>query len=203
MPTEQGELPTEQGELPTEQGELPTGQFIDAPELPLEKFLEKFSKTLSAAEHPSTRHNKTMARQPLSKLPDALACTLTVFVRWDGHVPPLYDGPYAILCRSLHHFTLRTGDKEDKVYTLRLKPCTDPTVPPAQPRARGRPPTAVCCWDFPPLNTMAARRVHFAPPHVRELCQEPFSPDQPPEPVFLNVYGAQESIPRNEFRQPM
>ncbi len=22
------------------------------------------------------------------------------------------------------------------------------------------------------------------------------------EPVFLNVYGAQESIPRNEFRQP-
>jgi hypothetical protein len=24
-----------------------------------------------------------------------------------------------------------------------------------------------------------------------------------PEPVFLNRYGAQESIPRNEFRQPM
>jgi hypothetical protein len=24
-----------------------------------------------------------------------------------------------------------------------------------------------------------------------------------PEPVFLNVYGAQEWIPRNEFRQPM
>jgi hypothetical protein len=23
------------------------------------------------------------------------------------------------------------------------------------------------------------------------------------EPVFLNVYGAQESIPRNEFRQPI
>jgi hypothetical protein len=23
------------------------------------------------------------------------------------------------------------------------------------------------------------------------------------EPIFLNVYGAQESIPRNEFRQPM
>jgi len=24
-----------------------------------------------------------------------------------------------------------------------------------------------------------------------------------PEPVFLNVYGAQELIPRNEFHQPM
>jgi hypothetical protein len=30
-------------------------------------------------------------------------------------------------------------------------------------------------------------------------------PRNPPasEPVFLNVYGAQESIPRNEFRQSM
>jgi hypothetical protein len=25
----------------------------------------------------------------------------------------------------------------------------------------------------------------------------------PSEPVFLNVYGAQESIPRDQFRQPM
>jgi hypothetical protein len=27
--------------------------------------------------------------------------------------------------------------------------------------------------------------------------------EQSSEPVFLNVYEAQESIPRNEFRQPM
>jgi hypothetical protein len=36
-----------------------------------------------------------------------------VFVRWGGHVPPLqplYDGPYAVIRRSLHHFTLRIGD---------------------------------------------------------------------------------------------
>jgi hypothetical protein len=26
---------------------------------------------------------------------------------------------------------------------------------------------------------------------------------QQTEPVFLNIYGAQESIPRNEFHQPM
>jgi len=25
----------------------------------------------------------------------------------------------------------------------------------------------------------------------------------PPEPVFLNVYGAPQSIPRDEFRQPI
>jgi hypothetical protein len=66
----------------------------------------------------------------------------TVFIRRDGHVLPLqwlYDGPYAVICRSLHHFTLRSGDKEDKVSTLKLKPCTDPTAPPAQPRVRRRP----------------------------------------------------------------
>jgi hypothetical protein len=26
---------------------------------------------------------------------------------------------------------------------------------------------------------------------------------EPPQPKFLNVYGAQESIPRNELRQPV
>jgi hypothetical protein len=61
------------------------GQFLDSPELPPKIFLEQFSKTLSAAEH-----------HP------------------HGHVPPLqplYNGPYIVPCRSLHHFTLRIGDK--------------------------------------------------------------------------------------------
>jgi len=31
----------------------------------------------------------------------------------------------------------------------------------------------------------------------------PFTQPQRTEPVFLNVYGAQESIPRKKFRQPM
>ena len=64
-------------------------------------------------------------------------------MRRDGHVPPLqplYAGPYTVICRSLHHFMLQIGDKEDKVSTLRLKLCTDPTAPPALPRVRGRPP---------------------------------------------------------------
>jgi hypothetical protein len=66
------------------------GQFLDSPELPSNIFLEQFSETLSAAEHTAT-------------------------VRRDGHVPPLqllYDCPYTIIRRSLHHFTLRIGDKE-------------------------------------------------------------------------------------------
>jgi hypothetical protein len=75
-----------------------------------------------------------------------------VFVRRDGYAPPLqplYDGPYAVLHCSLHHFTLCIYNKEDKVSTLWLKPYTDPTTPPAQPRVRGCPPAAVRFQDFP------------------------------------------------------
>jgi hypothetical protein len=34
-------------------------------------------------------------------------------------------------------------------------------------------------------------------------CQTPFNSGTAAEPVFLNVYGAQESILRHQFRQPM
>ncbi len=37
------------------------GQFLDSPELPSKIFLEQFSKTLSAAEHPSTKPPPTAA----------------------------------------------------------------------------------------------------------------------------------------------
>jgi hypothetical protein len=99
------------------------GQFLDSPEIPPKIFLEQFSKTLSAAEHTATRHNTAAARQLPPRLPDDLARAPMVFVRQDGHVPPLqplYNGPYAVIRRSLHHFTLRIGDKVDKVSTLRL-----------------------------------------------------------------------------------
>jgi hypothetical protein len=156
------------------------GQFLDSPELPSKIFLEQFSKTLSAAEHTATRHNAAAARRPLPLLPDDLARAPMVFVRRDGHVlllQPLYDSPYAVICRSLHHFTLRIADKEDKVSTLRLKPCTDPTAP---PRVRGRPPAAIRFQDFPLPGAAAAHRVRFAPQQPAEPRREPFSPGPPP-----------------------
>jgi hypothetical protein len=74
-----------------------------------EIFLEQFSKT-----PPQPGDCRRSCQMPW----------LTLFVRWEGNVPllqPLYDGlydsPYAILCRSLHHFTLHIGNKEDKVST--------------------------------------------------------------------------------------
>ncbi len=120
-------------------------------------FWARGTKTLNVAEHPSSRHNTTSARQPPPKLPDTLALAPKVFVWQDGQVPPLqplYDENYAIRRRSLHHFTLRIGDKEDRVSTLQLKPCSDPTAPPAQPRTRACPPTTVRIRDFRPQGTL-------------------------------------------------
>ncbi len=84
-------------------------------------------------------------------------------MRRDGHVPPLqplYDGPYAVIRRSLHHFTLRISDKVDKVSTLRLKLCTDPTTSPALPRVRGRRPPAVRFQDFSPRRPAGYTSLH-------------------------------------------
>jgi hypothetical protein len=119
-----------------------TWPILDSPEIPPKIFLEQFSKTLSTAEHSATRHNTAAGHRPPPQLPDDLPRAPTVFVRRDGHIPPLqplYDGPYTVIRCSLHHFMLRIGDKVEKVSTLRLKPCTDPTAPPALPRVRGPP----------------------------------------------------------------
>jgi hypothetical protein len=164
------------------------GQFLDSPEPPSKNFLEQFSKTLSAAKHTATRHNIAAACRPPLQLPDALASAPTVFVRRDGHIPPLqplYDGPYTVIRRSLHHFTLRIGDKEDKVSNLRFKPCTDPTAL-AKPRVRGRPPAAIRFQDFPLPGAASARQVRFGPRQPVELRGEPFSPGTPPG-IFASV----------------
>ncbi len=176
------------------------GQFLDSPELPSKIFLDQFSKTLSAAEHTSTKHNTVPACRPPPQLPDDLACAPTVFVRRDGHVlllQPLYNGPYAVIRRSLHHFTLRISDKKDKVSILCLKPCTDPTAPPAQPRVRGRPPAAVRFQDFPPPGTAAPRRLHFAPQQPTEPLRESFSPGQPP-----GFFARHTAVPDNDAAWP-
>ncbi len=72
------------------------------------------------------------------------------------------------------------------------------------------------CIRYPPVGYarptpgLPAPSPH--PPHPTQVCshapfppylQDDFVPIVAPEPVFLNVYGAQELIPRNEFRQPM
>jgi hypothetical protein len=129
----------------------------------------------------TTRHNTAAAPRPLPQLPNDLTRAPTVFVRRDGHVPPLqplYDDTCAVICPSLHHFTLRIGDKEEKVSTLDSSPA--PTLQrrlrsPGSGAARRRP-----IRDFSPPGAAMARREYFAPQQPAEPRWEPFSPGPPP-----------------------
>jgi len=157
------------------------GQFLDSPELPPIDFLQQMSTTLNNTGTLTTRHNTAADRQPPPDLPDDLARAPTVFIRRDGYLPPLqplYDGPYTVLRRSLHHFTLQIGDRVDKVSTSRLKPCADPTAAPAQPRPRGRPPNAA---QADPPSTPPRRQVTFAPDTIQLRRR---TPPESPEPAW-------------------
>jgi hypothetical protein len=124
-----------------------------------EKFLEQFSKTLSAAKHPSTRQNTATARRLPQKLPDALAHTVFPVGRPYPTAPAALRRPLRRPLPLPAPLTLRIGNKEDKVSTHRLKPCTDPAVPPAKPRTRGRRRSARCR----PLSGFS-RAWHFGDP---------------------------------------
>jgi hypothetical protein len=66
-------------------------------------------------------------------------------------MPPLYDGLYTVIQRSLRSFKLQMVGKENKVSTSRLKSCSSSTPTAAPPICR-RPllhPTA----DPPPPST--------------------------------------------------
>jgi hypothetical protein len=53
--------------------------------------------------------------------------------------------------------------------------------------------------EFIPIGTI----VVILPSMATGLTQRHCTGGEDIVPVFLNVYGAQESIPRNEFRQPV
>ena len=81
-----------------------------------------------------------------TNVPENLRAAKFVFVRRDARKSPLqtpYDGPYEVLDRHDKFFTLRIGNRSEKVSIDRLKIAhLDPSEPieVAQPPRRGRPP---------------------------------------------------------------
>ena len=82
-----------------------------------------------------------------SSLPPALLQASHVLIRRDAAAPPLtpvFSGPYQVLSRSPHFFTLRLGSRTDTVSVHRLKAAVmTPSTPTATPPARGRPPSFI------------------------------------------------------------
>ena len=129
----------------------------------MNKFLVQINNILNNSSLP--RHNVAADRELPEDLPPDLWAADRVWVRRCGHVPPLtplYDGPYAVLQRSLRTFKLQIGAKEDQVSTSRLKPCSAST-PTATPPTRGRPRLHIAPDPPPPPPppSRERRRVRF------------------------------------------
>jgi hypothetical protein len=118
------------------------GQFLNTLESPSPSFLADLQTAMTGEPPLATQHNAAPA---LPTPPEDLMLARFVLVRHDGAqtpLAPLYDGPYRVLERSNHFFSLQIGERTDNVSTLRLKAANTPadTVPAIPPR-RGRPPT--------------------------------------------------------------
>jgi hypothetical protein len=151
----------------------------------MNEFLVQINNILNNSSLP--RHNVAADRELPEDLPPDLWTADRVWVHRCGHVPPLtplYNGPYAVIQRSLRSFKLQMGGKEDKISTSRLKPCSSSTLT-AAPPTRGRPrlhPTA----DPPPRRPASADgSVSTSPPNQRPQTLEPFF--LPSQAGFLNA----------------
>jgi hypothetical protein len=103
------------------------------------------------------RHSTAADKELPEDLPLELWATQHIWVQ--RHMPPLSplcDGSYTGLQRSLHHFRLQMGDKEDNISNSRFKPCTSSFYTPSVvPPVRGRP------WREIPANVALPKRVRF------------------------------------------
>jgi hypothetical protein len=145
------------------------GIFLDSPELPSKIFLEQFSKTLSAAEHTATRHNTSAAAAAGRPCPRADGvCEVG---RTCTAAPAAVRRPLHRHRRSLHHFTLRIGDKR-----TRCPPTDSSPAPPLQrrlrsPGSRAVPPPPSTSGIFP--HQGPRQPAGYASPHSSQQNCEP------------------------------
>lgn len=117
------------------------GEFLDAEEYPPEIFLRKIDSAISGfSTTPHHNHPTTIHTQ---KIPISLQQAEFVFIRQDGHVPPLsplYRGPFKVLEKKSKYFKIKIGNREDNVSIDRLKAVISIDTPtPEDPPNKGRP----------------------------------------------------------------
>ncbi len=155
-------------------------EFLQNDELSVDTIVKNFFQTLHVSAPSLPRHNSSTELP--SELPAELLSTPLVWVRRGDLVQPLqplYDGPYAVLCRGPHSFTIRVGSRDEVVAISRLKACTAADTPPGSPRRRGRPP------GTRPGGLAATKRVSFSDPLVSSPSSSPAPPSDGPGTVFL------------------
>jgi hypothetical protein len=120
------------------------GEFLDAPDLPPEEFVNKVQNNTVTTQ---LEVRPRSYAQVTASVPKALLTAQHVYVRRDGHKPPLsplYEGPFAVVKGGEKYFVIKMGSKEATVSIDRLKPhLGEAAIMPADPTRRGRPPLAV------------------------------------------------------------
>jgi hypothetical protein len=153
----------------------------------LSQFLEKFSSNIEYCRTPfhqtqNSRHAVATAKAARRPGPH------TNSVHPAPRLQKLFDGPYAALQHAVPAPLPCVDWQTGKVSTLRIKLCSNLTVPPAQPRARGHL-HVVCFCEFPLPSAEVACSVHFAPSHTRES----FPPSQLPGGLHAPTSSANSS----------
>ena len=147
------------------------GQLLSNPEPPA-SFYPGLERAMADFIPAPPRHNLSKSAPLPAAIPEALYTCPFVFVRKDGHKPPLapvYDGPYRVLRRSPNVFLIQLGSRVDSVSVHRLKAASlPPDAVPADPPRRGRPPSTPHQPPAPPSGPLHSspdgglKRVRFA-----------------------------------------
>ncbi len=157
-----------------------SNEFLQNEEMSVDAIIKNFSKTLHAPAVSLPRHNSS--GQLPDELPSDLLSAPLIWVRRGGVIPPLqplYDGPYAVLRRGPHSFTIRVGSRDEVVAVSRLKACTAVDATPGSPRRHGRPPGSRSG------SLAATKRVSFSDPLVSSLSSPMVPPRDGPGAIFL------------------
>ena len=96
------------------------GSFLTSADLPGDDFFKKLRLAFDKFEPPPAVHHAA----PSGYLDPRLKQATHVFVRRDGHVPPLeplYSGPFTVVSRGEKFFTVQVGNKQDTISVDRLK----------------------------------------------------------------------------------
>ena len=151
-------------------------------QLPVRDQLQQLRETVGRFRPQQTVHHSA----PRPAGPQLPPGTQFVFVRRDGHKPPLspaYDGPFKVVSQSDKTVTVEKGLELDVVSVDRCKAaCLDEGTPMQPPARRGRPPRVP-----QPQGVLQSQPPEPAPPpppdvRTRPASQPPADPQPQPRP---------------------
>jgi hypothetical protein len=154
--------------------------FLQNDELSVDTIVKHVLKILHVSAPSLPRHNSSTDLP--SKLPAELLSAPLVWAHRGGLDPPLqllYNGPYPVLHRGPHYFTIRVGSRDEVVAVSHLRACMAAEATLGSPCRRGRP------LGPRPSGLATSKRVLFSDLLVSSPSPSSTPPRDGPGTVFL------------------